>query len=241
MDNISFSENLRNLRKEKKISQQQLADKLQVAQSTVGMWEAGKRTPKLEEIERLAKMLNVTVSRLIGRHEREIQVTRNEVFVDGRKVEDLDAGDIKRILDQIETMKAEKARGSVAKTPHRAPLAPKKILIIDDEQDMCETLYSFLVPHNYKVFLTFNGQMGLEYFDEIKPDVVLLDLTLPDIEGIDVLRIIRKISDVPVIVITAHPENIADIHLKDLKIEGYIEKPFSLEQVLNTLKHIIGE
>jgi len=91
------------------------------------------------------------------------------------------------------------------------------------------------------VFLTFNGQMGLEYFNEIKPDVILLDLTMPDIDGIDVLKIIRKVSDVPVLVITAHPEDIVDIHLKELRIEGYIEKPFALEQILNTLKHLIGE
>lgn len=241
-NNTSFSDNLRQLRKEQRLSQQELANKLEVAQSTVGMWESGKRTPKLYEINRLAKVLNVTVSRLVGKYEKDVRITKNEIFVDGQKVEELTEDDIRRILRQVEALKEERIQASAppSSTGKKRPTA-KKILIIDDEQDMCELLYTFLVPHNYKVFLTFNGQMGLEYFDEVKPDVVLLDLTLPDIEGIDVLKILRKVSDVPVVVITAHPENIADIHLGDLKIEGYIEKPFSLEQVLNTLKHLIGE
>lgn len=223
------------------LSQQQLADKLEVAQSTVGMWESGKRTPKLYELDRMARILNVTVTRLIGKHDRDVQVLQNAVYVDGKKVEDLDMIDIKKILEQIEALKSIKVKNSPGDATTKAPSATKKILIIDDEQEMCEMLYTFLVPHNYKVFLTFNGQMGLEYFEEIKPDVVLLDLTLPDIDGVEVLKIVRKISDVPVIVITAHPEDIADIHLQDLRIEGYIEKPFSLEQILNTLKHIVGE
>jgi CheY-like chemotaxis protein/DNA-binding XRE family transcriptional regulator len=238
---MDFRENLKKIRKEKQLSQQQLADKLEVAQSTVGMWESGRRTPKLYELDRLAKILNITVTRLIGKHDRDLQIMKNAIYVDGKKIDDLDPVDIKKILEQIEALKSSKSKNALAEAPAKAPSATKKILIIDDEQEMCEMLYTFLVPHNYKVFLTFNGQMGLEYFEEIKPDVVLLDLTLPDIDGVEVLKILRKISDVPVIVVTAHPENIADIHLQDLRIEGYIEKPFSLEQVLNTLKHIIGE
>lgn len=238
---MNFRENLKKIRKEKHLSQQQLADKLEVAQSTVGMWESGRRTPKLYELDRLARILNITVTRLIGKNDRDLQIMKNSVYVDGKKIDDLDPADIKKILEQIEALKSSKSKNAAAGDTVKAPPATKKILIIDDEQEMCEMLYTFLAPHNYKVFLTFNGQMGLEYFEEIKPDVVLLDLTLPDIDGVEVLRILRKISDVPVIVVTAHPENIADIHLQDLRIEGYIEKPFSFEQVLNTLKHIVGE
>lgn len=237
---MDFAENLKKIREEQKLSQQKLADKLEVAQSTVGMWESGKRTPKLDEINRLAKALRITVNRLLGTKQRKIEITKNAVYVDGQKLDELDAADVARLLEQIDLIKSEKKdEPSSARPP--AGAGAKKILIIDDEQEMCEILYSFLVPHNYKVFLTFNGQMGLEYFQEIEPDVILLDLGMPDIDGIDVLKIIRKVSDVPVLIITAHPENIVDIHLKDLHIEGYIEKPFSLKQILNTLKHIVGE
>ncbi len=238
---MRFNDNLKRIRREKKLSQQELADMLKVAQSTVGMWESGRRTPKLEEIDRLAKVLRVTVNRLVGKTDRKIQIIRNEVYIDGRKVEEFNEGDVREILLQIEAMRSKRSKASGAEGGKRPVSTPRKILIIDDDQEMCEMLYSFLAPHNYRVFLTFNAQMGLEYLDEVKPDILLLDLTMPDMDGRDVLKIIRKVSDVPVVIITAYPQNIADIHLKDLKIEGYIEKPFSLEQVLNTIKHIIGE
>lgn len=238
---MDFANNLRKLRKDKKLSQQELADTLKVAQSTVGMWESGKRTPKLNEINRMAMALKVTVDRLLGtKRERKVEVIKNEVYVDGKKVDELDTGDISNVLELIELLKSSK-KDTPSSTPPPSGSKPKKILIIDDEQEMCEMLYSFLVPHNYKVFLTFNGQMGLEYFNEIKPDIVLLDLTMPDIDGVDVLKIIRKVSDVPVLIITAHPEDIVDIHLGGLTISGYVEKPFSLSEILNTLKHLIGE
>jgi len=237
---MTFSDNLKKIRKKLKFSQQELADKLEVAQSTVGMWESGKRTPKLDELDRLAKVLRTTVDRLISKKQRDISVLKNEIYIDGEKVDELDTSDVARIIEHINMLKNSK-KTSPSSPPSRTGSEAKKILVIDDEKEMCEMLYSFLVPHNYKVFLTFNGQMGLEYFGEIEPDVVLLDLSLPDMEGIDVLKIIRKVSNIPILIITGHPENVVDIHLKDIHIEGYIEKPFSLEQILNTLKHIIGE
>jgi len=212
---------------------------MSIAQSTVGMWEAGRRTPKLAEINRLAKALDITVARLIGSHQPKIEITKNEVYVDGKKLDDLETTDINMILENIRDLRENKKNEPVPVQP-RVPNSAKKILVIDDEQEMCETLYSFLAPQNYKVFLTFNGQMGLEYFGEIQPDLILLDLGMPDIDGIDVLRIIRKISDIPVVIITANPGDIADIHLENLHIEGYIEKPFSLQLILNTIKHILG-
>lgn len=239
---MNFAENLKKVRLEKGLSQQKLADWLKVAQSTIGMWETGRRVPSLNELTRIAQLLDITISRLLGQKERKLEIIKNEVHIDGQKINELDAFDVEAILNYIQNLKETKKavfpdkNGSSAKAQKA-----KKVLIIDDEQDMCESLYSFLAPHNYRVFLTFNGQMGLEYFDQVKPDVVLLDLSLPDMSGIEVLKIMRKVSAVPVLVITAHPEDIADIHLMDLAINGYLEKPLSLKQVLNTLKHILGE
>lgn len=238
---MSFAENLKRIRESKNLSQQELAEKLGVAQSTVGMWESNKRTPKLAELNRMARVLNMTIARLLGQpKDKRVEVLRNEVYVDGEKVSELDAADVEGVLDYISKIKDKK--GGLPQTPPSGmPPASKKILIIDDEQEICEMLYSFLIPHNYKVFLAFNGQMGLEYFEEIKPDIVLLDLKMPDIDGMEVLKIIRKVSNTPVVVITGHPQDVSDIHLADLKIEGYIEKPVSLAAVINTLKYLIGE
>ncbi|NQT23450.1 MAG: response regulator [Candidatus Omnitrophica bacterium] len=237
---MNFPDNLKKVRREKSLSQQQLADKLGVAQSTIGMWEAGARTPKLEELNRLATALKITIGRLIG--QKHIEITKGSIRIDGKKIDigELDPTDVDGIIEYIQYIKNKK--GTLPKSPPpNMNVNAKKVLIIDDEQEICEMLYSFLVPHNYKVFLAFNGQMGLEYFEEIKPDIVLLDLKMPDIDGVEVLKIIRKVSDTPVVIITGHPEEVSEIHLTGLKIEGYIEKPISLKAVLNSLKHIVGE
>jgi CheY-like chemotaxis protein/transcriptional regulator with XRE-family HTH domain len=237
---MSFADNLKKIRTDKSLSQQELAKRLSVAQSTVGMWESGKRVPKLDELKRMAMVLNITVGRLLSGKERKIEIIKNEIYIDGEKVSELDPTDVDGIIEYINLMKSKKGELPTRPPAAMAPSA-KKILVIDDEQEICEMLYSFLVPHNYKVFLAFNGQMGLEYFEEIKPDIVLMDLKLPDIDGVEVLKIIRKVSDIPVVVITGHPQDVADIHLNDLAIEGYLEKPISLKEMLNTLKHIVGE
>ena len=238
---MNFGDSIKKIREEKGFSQEELARKLDVAQSTIGMWESGKRTPKLDELNRLARVLSITVNRLIGQpKERKVELIKNEIYVDGEKVSDLDATDVDGVVEYINAVK--KKRGVIPQTPppKMNPQA-KKVLIIDDEQEICEMLYTFLIPHNYKVFLAFNGQMGLEYFEEIKPDIVLLDLKMPDIDGLEVLKIIRKVSNVPVVIITGHPQDVSEIHLADLKIEGFIEKPISLQAVLNSLKYLIGE
>jgi len=244
---MDFGESIKNIREEQSLSQEALARKLSVAQSTIGMWESGKRTPKLSQLRRMARVLNITVNRLLGQEaqnadarEKKIEVVKNQIYIDGQKVSDLEATDVEGVIEYINAIKNKKGAAVRTPPPGMSPSA-KKILIIDDEQELCEMLYSFLVPHNYKVFLAFNGQMGLEYFEEIKPDIVLLDLMLPDIDGLETLKIIRKVSDVPVVIITGHPQEISEIHLADIKIEGYIEKPISLAAVLNTLKFIIGE
>ena len=238
---MNFGENLKQIREESKLSQQELARKLEVSQSTIAMWEASQRTPKLGELNRLARVLNITVNRLLGQpRDRKLELIKNEIYIDGEKISDLDATDVEGIINYIEAIKKKKGAPPQTPPPIMSPRV-KKILIIDDEQETCEMLYSFLIPHNYKVFLAFNGQMGLEYFEEIKPDIVLLDLKMPDIDGVEVLKIIRKVSEIPVVIITGHPQDVYEIHLADLKIEGYIEKPISLQAVLNTLKYLVGE
>jgi len=238
---MEFSESLKNIRKDLKLSQHDLARRMGIAQSTVGMWETGRRTPKLDEIRRLATALNITVERLVSKRDKKIEITKNSIYIDGKEVGGLDVLDVERIIDNVRTyQKARSTSKDPSKDKTKKEYHASKILIIDDEKEMCELLYSYLAPHNYKVFITFNGQMGLEYFNEISPDVIFLDLGLPDIDGQEILGIIRKVSDVPIVIITGNPRDIADIHLKDLKIEGFISKPFSLEEILNTLKHILG-
>ena len=117
----------------------------------------------------------------------------------------------------------------------------ERILVIEDEASILRGLKDNLESEGYSVSTASDGKKGLEKALKESVDLVLLDLMLPDIDGLEVLKIIRKVSTVPVIVITGHPQDVSEIHLADLKIEGYIEKPISLATVLNTLKFIIGE
>ena len=84
---MNFGENLKRIREDKNLSQQELAGKLEVAQSTIAMWEASRRTPKLGELARLAMVLNITVNRLLGQpKDRKLEIIKNEIYVDGEAV-----------------------------------------------------------------------------------------------------------------------------------------------------------
>ena len=81
---MDFGETLKRIREEKNLSQQELAKKLEVAQSTIAMWEASQRTPKLGELNRLARVLNITVNRLLGQpKDRKLEIVKNEIYIDG--------------------------------------------------------------------------------------------------------------------------------------------------------------
>lgn len=233
---MDFAKNLRKIRTERGFSQQEFADKLRVAQSTVGMWESGKRTPKIVEFAHLAKILEVTVARLL--EQGNIEAITNRIVINGEEIEisELDSVGLKEIIENIKAKKGKRLEVFSSQVKPHA----KKVLIIDDEQQIREMLYSFLRTQNYRVFLAFNGQMGLEYFEAVEPDIVLLDIKMPDMSGMEVLKIIRKVSNVPVVILTGHPEKVAEMYPAEVEIQGYIEKPISLKVVLNTLQYLIG-
>ena len=131
---MDFSENLRKIREEKNLSQQELAKKLDVAQSTIAMWEANNRTPKLAELNRLALVLNITVNRLLGQpKDKKVEVTKDEIYIDGEKISDMDATDVDGVVEYINAVKKKKT-GIPQSPPPRRDSSAKKVLIIDDEQ-----------------------------------------------------------------------------------------------------------
>jgi DNA-binding response OmpR family regulator len=78
--------------------------------------------------------------------------------------------------------------------------------------------------------------MGLDSFAIMEPDMVLLDLKMPDIDGIHVLKAIRGMGNVPVVVMTAYPSELSQIYLSGLKVEACLEKPLQLEKLLAIMK-----
>jgi len=105
---MGFAESFKEIRKKLGFSQQELASRLKVAQSTIGMWESAQRTPKLDEINRIAKVLKVTVPRLIG--QKQAEIIKDVIVINGKKIDitGLDAADIDDIAEYIGRVKSRK-------------------------------------------------------------------------------------------------------------------------------------
>ena len=114
-----------------------------------------------------------------------------------------------------------------------------KILIVDDEPKILEIIDAYLVASKYTVFKASNGLMALEKFDSHHPDLIVLDLMLPDIDGLTVAKKVRETSDVPIIMLTAKSEE-EDI-LKGLKLgaDDYMVKPFSPKELVARIETVL--
>ncbi|MDT2849183.1 response regulator transcription factor [Vagococcus carniphilus] len=114
-----------------------------------------------------------------------------------------------------------------------------KILIVDDEPKILEIIDAYLVASQYTVFKASNGLMALEKFDSHHPDLIVLDLMLPDIDGLTVAKKVRETSDVPIIMLTAKSEE-EDI-LKGLKLgaDDYMVKPFSPKELVARIETVL--
>lgn len=115
----------------------------------------------------------------------------------------------------------------------------EKILVVEDEKDIQEMLSIFLEEENYEVVCANDGIEAMELFKTYTPDLVLLDVMLPKMDGYAVCELIRKESDVPLIMITALFEEDYQIKGLDLKADDYITKPFSMPILLRKIEAIL--
>ena len=114
--------------------------------------------------------------------------------------------------------------------PHR------KILIIDDETDLLELMRDVLEEENYQVFCASNGADGILLNEQKNPDLIVLDLRMPEMDGIETLRNIRKADDnVIVVILTGYgcPDTIRDA--TDLNVSEYLSKPFGNSELLDII------
>ena len=93
-----------------------------------------------------------------------------------------------------------------------------KILIVDDDENICELLNLYLKKDGFDTLLAYNGMQAVEYSEKFNPDLILLDIMLPQLDGWQVCREIRKKSDVPIIMLTAKGETFDKILLTKSKI-----------------------
>ncbi|GKX68719.1 response regulator transcription factor [Inconstantimicrobium mannanitabidum] len=114
-----------------------------------------------------------------------------------------------------------------------------KILIVDDDENICEVIKMYLESSNYGTKVINNGKMVQEVFDEYNPDLVLLDMMLPGMDGIDVLKWIRRGSELPVIMLTAKGETFDKVLALELGADDYIVKPFEPKELIARVKAVM--
>lgn len=117
-------------------------------------------------------------------------------------------------------------------------MAIEKILVVDDDQNICDLLRIYLEKEGYSVIMSYDGQEALVKFNALKPDLVLLDVMLPSLDGWQVCREIRKKSDVPIIMITAKSETFDKVLGLELGADDYIVKPLDTLEVIARIKAI---
>ena len=113
------------------------------------------------------------------------------------------------------------------------------ILVVDDEPNILELAKLYLEQEGYRVEGVGNGNDALSRLDTAKPALVVLDLMLPDIDGFEVCRQIRKKSDVPILMLTARKENIDKIVGLELGADDYLTKPFNPRELVARVKAIL--
>lgn len=111
-----------------------------------------------------------------------------------------------------------------------------KVLIIEDEVKLARFVELELKHEGYEVFIANDGREGIDLFYEKKPDIILLDLMLPELNGLEVCRRIRKDSEVPIIMLTAKGEVIDKVAGLDRGADDYVTKPFAIEEVLARMR-----
>lgn len=114
-----------------------------------------------------------------------------------------------------------------------------KVLIVDDDENICEVIKMYLESAGYNTRVVNDGKKAQEAFGDYKPDLVLLDIMLPHIDGIDVLKWIRRDSTTPVIMLTAKGETFDKVLGLELGADDYIVKPFEPKELLARVKAVL--
>ena len=114
-----------------------------------------------------------------------------------------------------------------------------KILIIEDESELVKVLRSYLEKAGFQVITALRGDSGLELWRREKPDLVILDLNLPGLDGLDVAREIRKKSNTPIIMLTARVEEADQLVGLEIGADDYITKPFSPRLVVARVRALL--
>lgn len=113
-----------------------------------------------------------------------------------------------------------------------------KILIVDDDKNICDLLRIYLEKKGYSTIISYNGEEAMVKFNALNPNIVLLDIMLPGMDGWQICREIRKVSSVPILILTAKGEVFDKVLGLELGADDYIVKPFDTKEVLARIKAV---
>ncbi len=112
----------------------------------------------------------------------------------------------------------------------------KKILVVDDEKPILDIIKFNLTKEGYEVHTAEDGQEALEKVEEVLPDLIILDLMLPKVDGLEVAREVRKKYDMPIIMVTAKDTEIDKVLGLEMGADDYVTKPFSNRELVARVK-----
>lgn len=118
-------------------------------------------------------------------------------------------------------------------------MAGIKIMVVDDDSNICELLRLYLEKEGFEAVIAPNGAKALELFDTEKPDLMLLDVMMPQLDGWQVCREIRKKSSCPIIMLTAKGEVFDKVLGLELGADDYVVKPFETKEVIARIKAVL--
>ena len=118
-------------------------------------------------------------------------------------------------------------------------MSPKKILIVDDEPDLVETVRFSLEMEGYQVLAAHNGEDGLNQARKDRPDLIILDLMLPKLDGYKVCRLLKfdeRHKHIPILMLTAKAQEKDKLLGKETGADDYMTKPFDIDQLMEKVK-----
>ena len=118
-------------------------------------------------------------------------------------------------------------------------MANKKVLIVDDDSNICELLRLYLEKDGFDTVIANDGESAIVKYNLEEPDMILLDIMLPKLDGWQVCRTIRKTSNVPIIMLTAKGETFDKILGLDLGADDYVTKPFDSKEVVARVRAVL--
>ena len=118
-------------------------------------------------------------------------------------------------------------------------MSNEKILVVDDDTNICELLRLYLEKEGYSVTIANDGMTAVKTFPQLQPDLTLLDIMLPQLDGWQVCREIRKYSNKPIIMLTAKGETFDKVLGLELGADDYVTKPFDSKEVVARIKAVL--